>query len=335
MKPHILSAVLAFAAGRLVGQEPIARPAFEVAVIKPAGPFSLDKMFAGQVHMGSIKGSEATFQFVSLTDLLTYAYHVKLYQISGPTWLRDGRWDIVAKLPEGASQNQVPEMMQSLLVERFKLAAHRESRESPAYELIVDKGGPKLKASPPDDNSAANKTDPPSGAPALSLGGFPGGAGNMRFNNDGRGLITGGPNGTTRVSPAPTGGMRFEMSEMTMPAFAEMLTPFVDRPVIDGTALKGAFQVTLDIPFEAMFRVIQNQGGGAALQSGFAGFPGGGFGGLPGGPPGAGNPVGATSDPAPSSIFQALQQLGLRLQSRKAPVDTIVIDHLEKNPSDN
>jgi uncharacterized protein (TIGR03435 family) len=109
MNPHILSAVLAFAAGRLVGQEPIVRPAFEVAVIKPAGPFSLDKMFAGQVHMGSIKASEATFQFVSLADLLTYAYHVKPYQISGPTWLRDGRWDIVVKLPEGASQNQVPE----------------------------------------------------------------------------------------------------------------------------------------------------------------------------------------------------------------------------------
>lgn len=84
--------------------------------------------------------------------------------------------------------------------------------------------------------------------------------------------------------------------------------------------------------------MIQNQGGGAALQ-GFAGFPGGGFGGFPGASLGAGigagSPAGATSDPAPSSIFQALQQLGLKLQSRKAPVDTIVIDHLEKTPSDN
>jgi uncharacterized protein (TIGR03435 family) len=86
-----------------------------------------------------------------------------------------------------------------------------------------------------------------------------------------------------------------------------MLAPFVDRPVIDGTGLKGTFQVTLDIPFEAMLRMIQNQGGNPALRGGFAGFPG--------GAPGAGNP-GAASDPAPSSIFQAVQQLGLKLQSR-------------------
>jgi len=84
----------------------------------------------------------------------------------------------------------------------------------------------------------------------------------MRFNNDGRGVITGGPNGSTRVSQAPSGGMRFEMSRMTMPALAEMLTPFVDRPVIDGTRLKDTYQVTLDLPFDAMLLVIQNLGGG-------------------------------------------------------------------------
>ncbi len=333
MKPGYQGASVALLAGLLLGQAGVA-PSFEVASIKQAPPFSLEKMQSGQLHVASIKGSQADFQFVSLTDLLAYAYRVRPYQILGPTWIHDGRWDIAAKLPEGASQDQVPEMMRSLLVERFKLAAHHESRDNPAYELIVDKGGPKLQALPRDEDSAANKADAVSATPAVPLGGFPGGAGNLRFNNDGKGVITGGPNGTTRVSPAPTGGMRFEISKMTMPALAEMLAPFVDRPVIDGTGLKGPFQVTLDIPFEAMLRVIQSQGGGAALQGAFAGFPAGGFGGFPGGPPGAGN-QGATSDPAASSIFQAVQQLGLKLQSRKAPVDTVVIDHLEKTPSEN
>ena len=163
----------------------------------------------------------------------------------------------------------------------------------------------------------------------------------MRFGNDGRGVITGSPNGTTRVSQAPNGGMRFEMPRMTMPALAEMLAPFVDRPVIDGTRLKGTYQVTLDLPFDAMMRVIQNLGGTAAVQGGFAGFPGGGlgggFGGLAGGAGGAlgAGSLGAASDPAASSIFQSVQQLGLKLQSGKAPVDTIVIDHLEKTPTDN
>src|SRR5215467_9675534 len=104
-------------------------PSFEVASIRPAAPFSLEKMQSGQLHVVKISGSQADFQFVSLSDLLVYAYRVKPYQIAGPSWIRDGRWDIVAKLPEGASQDRVPEMLRSLLVERFKLAAHHESRE--------------------------------------------------------------------------------------------------------------------------------------------------------------------------------------------------------------
>ena len=207
MKPHVLTAIAALSAGTLAGQEePLARPAFEVAVIKPAGPFSLDKMFAGQIHTGSIKGAEATFQFVSLTDLLTYAYRVKSYQISGPAWMWDGRWDINAKLPEGGSAASVPEMVLNLLDDRFKLAAHHESREGPAYKLVLDKGGPKFKPSPPDDGSTEPKdkigTD---AASSFSLGGFPGAQGNMNFGPGGSGVITGGPNGTTRVSQNPNG----------------------------------------------------------------------------------------------------------------------------------
>jgi len=209
-------------------------PSFEVATIKPAPPFSLEKMQSGQLHVVSIKGPQADFQFVSLSDLLVYAYRVKPHQIFGPSWIRDGRWDIVAKLPKGASQDRAPEMLRSLLVERFKLAAHHESREVPAYQLVVDKGGTKFQAAPPEEDSAPNKDAPTTSSPTLPLGGFPGG-GNMRFGNDGRGVITGGPNGTTRVSQAPSGGMRFEMSRMTMPALAEMLTPFLGRPVVEGS----------------------------------------------------------------------------------------------------
>jgi uncharacterized protein (TIGR03435 family) len=227
------------------------------------------------------------------------------------------------------------------LVERFKLSAHHESREMPAYELVVDKGGPKFKGAPPEDEPTANTGPASSNTPAFPLGGFPGGGGNLRFGTDGRGVITGGPNGTTRVSQAPSGAMRFEMSRMTMPALAEVLTPFVDRPVIDSTRLKGTYQISLDLPFDAMLRVIQNLGGGASLQGGFAGLPaggfGGGFGGFPGvagGAPGPGSP-GTASDSAASSIFQSVQQLGLKLQSGKTPVDVIVIDQLEKNPTEN
>jgi uncharacterized protein (TIGR03435 family) len=68
----------------------------------------------------------------------------------------------------------------------------------------------------------------------------------MRLNNSGTGaLIRGAPNGDTRVSQTATGGMRMEMSRMTLAALAGLLAPFLDRPVVDNTALKGTYQVAL------------------------------------------------------------------------------------------
>jgi uncharacterized protein (TIGR03435 family) len=312
-------------------------PSFEVASIKQAAPFSLERMRSGQLHVGNVRGNKADFQFVSLADLITYAYRVKPYQISGPSWMRDGRWDITATLPESASPDRVPEMVQGLLIERFKLAHHHESREHPVYEVVVDKGGLKLKVSPPDDETGPRNGTAETGAsPGFSVGGFANGS--MRVGPGGTGaVITGGANGITRVSQGPNGGMRMEMSRMTMAALADMLTPFMDRPVFDGTGLKEAYQVTIDLPYDAMMRVIQNLSGTAGMPVGFAGMGAGGFGGWPadGRAAGVGTAPGAASDPTGPSVMQSVQPLGLRLQRSRAPVDTIVIDHLEKIPTEN
>ena len=83
----ILSAGMTFLAGISLGQGAHPAPTFEVASIKPAPPFSLEKMMSGQVHVGKISGSRVDFGFVSLLDLLAYAYRVKPYQISGPAWM--------------------------------------------------------------------------------------------------------------------------------------------------------------------------------------------------------------------------------------------------------
>jgi uncharacterized protein (TIGR03435 family) len=45
--------------------------------------------------------------------------------------------------------------------------------------------------------------------------------------------------------------------------------------------------------------------------------------------------VPAASDPSGGSIFNSVRQLGLRLEKEKAPFETIVVDRLEKNPTDN
>src|ERR1039458_5970133 len=86
----------------------------------------------------------------SLKRLILTAYKLKPYQVSGPDWMDSVRFDILSKIPEGGTKDQVPEMLQALLAERFKLTAHRETKEQPVYGLVVGKDGPKLKPSVPD-----------------------------------------------------------------------------------------------------------------------------------------------------------------------------------------
>ena len=141
-----MSAGLVLAAGAALGQTPVAGPAFEVASVKPAGPLDAGQLRSGQRHVGmSIDAARVDIGSLSLADLIRIAYRVKPNQISGPDWMASERFDVLAKLPEGASRDQVPEMLQALLAERFKLAVHREVKEVGVSSLVVAKGGPKFK----------------------------------------------------------------------------------------------------------------------------------------------------------------------------------------------
>ena len=73
------------------------------------------------------------------------AYDMKTYQVNGPAWLNTERYDIVARVPAGATKEQVNVMWQKLLSERFDVVLHHEFREFQVEELIGDKGGSKLK----------------------------------------------------------------------------------------------------------------------------------------------------------------------------------------------
>lgn len=90
---------------------------------------------------------------VDLALLIGIAYRLPEDQIPGPGWLADERFAIAAKLPEGASKNQVPEMLLTMLAERFKMAVHREQKVRPVYTLVVGKGPLKLKQSAGGDPS--------------------------------------------------------------------------------------------------------------------------------------------------------------------------------------
>src|SRR5690242_5243451 len=114
-------------------QSPASGPAFEVATIKPFAPGFGGGRGRGGGGSAVIKGDRFDLPFITLSTLLPYAFRVKEYQVSAPAWVHQSMWAISAKLPSSASQDQAPEMVKALLVERFKLAVHREKRERPVY----------------------------------------------------------------------------------------------------------------------------------------------------------------------------------------------------------
>jgi uncharacterized protein (TIGR03435 family) len=83
----------------------------------------------------------------TLTSVLTKAYNVKFQQIAGPSWLDSERYEIIGKMPQGASKEQVPTMLQNLLAEKFQTKVHWETTQGQAYTLVVDENGPKIKES--------------------------------------------------------------------------------------------------------------------------------------------------------------------------------------------
>jgi uncharacterized protein (TIGR03435 family) len=136
MKPYyFLAAIISLAlAARAQG------PAtFDVASVKLAGPLS-----PGVRTGPSIDRVRARFTYMNLPALAAFAYRLKNFQISAPDWANNVYFSIEANLPEGASVEQVPEMLGKLLEERFKLKLRRETKEFPVYVLLTGAGGSKL-----------------------------------------------------------------------------------------------------------------------------------------------------------------------------------------------
>lgn len=281
----------------------------------------------------SIDAARVDIGSLSLTELIRIAYRMKSYQISGPDWMGAERFDIMAKMPEGAAKDKVPEMLQALLADRFKLTAHRESKEFPAYALVVGKNGPKLKEAeplatpPPAVDSAAT--------PAKGTVTIGGGDTQVRVepSADRKGATVSSPQfGQMKVSVGEGGLMRMEFARLSMPGLADTLSRFTGKPVIDMTELKGNYEIALNLSMDDLRSVAMASGMGPAMG------PGGGMmmarraGSEGGAAPG---PAESASTPGGSSIFTAVQQLGLKIDSRKLPIEVLVIDHLEKTPTEN
>jgi uncharacterized protein (TIGR03435 family) len=323
-----VAVVAAMAVASASAQQPPLQ--FEVASVKASSPLDVQKVMTGQQRLGMrTDAGRVDIDGLPLMQIIVTAFRVKPYQVTAPGWVGSGmnvaRFDIHATLPEGAKTEQVPEMLQALLAERFKLTFHRENKEQPVYALIVGKNGPKLVESP-SDLPAGDAAAPAAAAPPVGRGPGPSGligrGGAPAPIKAGRGAFTiaGGGTGPIRMSMSPEGVMHLEVEKMTMAQLADTLTPLVDRPVVDQTGLKGSYKFVLDLAREDMLSMVKGAG---------VNLPPGALGAGPGGATAAADPSGG------GSVFRSVEQLGLKLDSRKVPMEVIVIDHLERTPTED
>jgi len=322
----VLSATTAFAQ---------TKPAFEVATIKPAPPMDMAKVAAalqagGKMPIGAnVEVLRAEYRYLDLRSLMSYAYGVKPYQIAGPDWMATTRFDIVAKMPEGSKKEDAPKMLQTLLEERFKLTTHRTSAEHPVLALVVGKGGPKLKASA--DKPVAIDENAPLKPGELKMDGSDG---PVRVKVDvttGSSVIDMGLQGKMayRLNPA-TRTFHIDFTMTTMTGFANMITQLFEqlggtggRQVVDMTGIKGNYDATVELSLAEIIAMARAAGADIPV-------------GAPGGAGGRGD-VPLASDPGGggTSLTDAVQAMGLRLESRKAMVDQLIVDHIEKTPTEN
>lgn len=322
------------------GQTPDNKLEFEVASVKPWAPPTGGGrgMFMGiRGGPGTPDPGQITISGLPLKFLLSNAYDVRPYQVIGPGWLDMERFDIIAKVPPGTTKEQARMMMQNLLADRFGLKLHHETKDSPVYQLVVGKNGPKLQRSAVQDDPAPPKegaAPPPPGPPKLDKNGFP--------QLDRPGLIM-------MITLGPKGPLsRMVARDQTLTKFAEALGNQVNRPVVDKTGLEGKYDFNLEFAFEAGAGGLPGlpppppggfggPGGRGPIAAGAGGGPGNvgaGAGGAKDGPITA--PLDSQiADSAPTVFIAVQEQLGLKLEPKKAPLDMLVIDHIEKTPTEN
>jgi len=129
-----------------------AQPTFDVASIKPSAIARAGGEGSGR-ERASWTPTSLTLQNAGLGFCIQWAYGVKFYQVSGPAWLNDVRYDILAKTENPATIAQLRLLLQALLANRFQLTLHRETKAMPVYELVARTSGTGLRSAKPDETS--------------------------------------------------------------------------------------------------------------------------------------------------------------------------------------
>jgi uncharacterized protein (TIGR03435 family) len=291
------------------------KKSFEVASVKASAPLDPQKILSGAQRVGmKMDAGRVDIENWSIFELLNTAYKVSLSRLTGPGWtgfnpLAASRFDIHATFPPGATKDDVPEMLQSLLAERWKLAFHNEQREQQVLALVVGKDGSKLQPSPAETPAdATNNTNRPD---PIQVSGDP---------LKGMTIRGSGQTGALKLSVTPDGIIHMTAERLTMTQLADSLVQFIGRPVVDQTGLTGNYQVA--------FELSQADVLAAARAAGMQ---------IPGAPgAGGAGPAGGAADPSGgTTAYKSVEKMGLKLEQRKASVDYMVIDRLEKTPTED
>ena len=244
-------------------------------------------------------GAQVRFDFLSLRDLTRIAWQVKDYQVLGPDWIASERYTVTAKVPEGNfTEDQKREMLQNFLIERFGLKYHNEKKEFAVYALEQGKNGIKMQETPPDANGEA--APPPKGI-------------NISASGSERGVFVdlgGGAYFTFTDN-------KFVGHKITVPRIVDSLAMYLDKPLVDQTGLPAdkTYDLTLAItPDDYRVMLIRS-----AIHAGIQLPP----------------QALQLADGSIDSFYTALDTAGLKLESKRAPIDVIVVDSANKTPSDN
>jgi uncharacterized protein (TIGR03435 family) len=285
----------------LCGTAGAQRNAFEGASVRPENvrPANAGTMVTG-----------ARFEAFGVTPLalIARAFGVDYGRIDRPRrhWTEVETFTVRAIMPSGATERDIPEMLQALLVDRFALKMHIEQRPYPVYELVVLPSGHKLREVAP-----ANDLQKPFifSTPALrdTTRGLPGQeVRDISFVDETRGLLA-----TRRITARtsydtvmlPGGASEIDAERMTVAELASLIFPRAEdrRAVVDKTGLTGVYQFKIILPSMRMSPALQ------AL-------------------------LGDRIDKSPSgaSLTGSLAELGLKLEPREAMTDFIVVDSIER-----
>ena len=264
---------------------------FEVVSIKLAPPDD------GR-NMRRVNGdsSQMSYENTTLYGLVAEAYpRPDFYKVLGqipPDGSASQHFNVVVKIPPGTTKPQFKIMLRNMLAQRFGLTAHREAREFAGYDLLVAKGGPKLKdaaefsgpQSPPDPSKPLELDQ--EGFPKLN---YPTMAATMSFTQNGVPIT----HLTARAQPVS--------------ALLSALQNATGEPIHDKSGLTGKYDFNLGYTVG----VVAKPADIASADS----------------PPAA--------DPGVPDIRSAIKNLGLALEPMKVTLDVLVVDHVEKNPTEN